>query len=159
MRMTTLAPKPVATLGDPSIHPSAGVPAENTADDSSTAPPRLPDRVCLARTRAKLTKAELARRVGVCLSAAVQWENPNGTSPTVANLARIAGITEVAFEWLATGRGPLIPVLADPTSAPNPACTKTIDPFEERLLCAVRSIPAHQHDVLIEFARRLARTA
>jgi len=155
MRMTTLAPKPVLTL-DPSIHPSAGVAAENAADDSSTAPPRLPDRVRIARTCAKLTKAELARRVGVCLSAAVQWEHPNGTSPTVANLGRIAEIAEVAFEWLATGRGPMV---TDVTSASTPPRSAAIDAFEERLLRAVRSVPAHQHDVLIEFARQLARTA
>jgi transcriptional regulator with XRE-family HTH domain len=104
---------------------------------------------------AKISKAELARRVGVCLSAAVQWEHPKGTSPTVANLARIASICEVAFEWLATGRGPLTLVVGDPESAP--AGASTIDAFEERLLRAVREVPEHQRQLLIEFARSLKK--
>jgi transcriptional regulator with XRE-family HTH domain len=106
---------------------------------------------------AKMTKANLARRVGVCLSAAVQWEHPNGTSPTVANLARIAEACDVAFEWLATGRGPMAPVIVDAASASIDVRAIAISPFEERLLRAVRAMPAHQQDILIEFARSLTK--
>ena len=130
------------------------------AADPDAQPPQLSDRVRQARAHAKITKAELARRVGVCLSAAVQWEHPKGTSPTVANLARIASICEVAFEWLATGRGPLTPAIDDPASAPVGAAsigTSAIDPFEERLLRKVREMPTHQRELVIEFARSLKK--
>jgi transcriptional regulator with XRE-family HTH domain len=131
------------------------LPIQDAADPDSIPP--LSDRVRQARAHAKMSKAELARRVGVCLSAAVQWEHPKGTSPTVANLARIASICEVAFEWLATGRGPLTLAVGDPASAPVGA--PAIDPFEERLLRKVREVPAHQRELLIEFCRSLKKNS
>ena len=130
------------------------------AADADSMPPQLSDRVRQARAHAKITKAELARRVGVCLSAAVQWEHPKGTSPTVANLARIATTCEVAFEWLATGRGPLTPAVDHPASTPlgaAPVGASAIDAFEERLLRKVREMPTHQRELVIEFARSLKK--
>jgi len=53
-----------------------------------------------------LSQAELATRVGVKRSAVTQWEHPAGTKPSVGHLIQIALETDVAFEWLATGRGP-----------------------------------------------------
>jgi transcriptional regulator with XRE-family HTH domain len=113
---------------------------------------RLDDRIRQARLRAGLTKAELARRVGVCPSAVVQWEHPAHTVPNTTNLARIAEITGVAFEWLATGRGP--PRLADSDGTP------AIDPamiaatlFEERLLQIARQLPRHRHEPLLMFLK------
>lgn len=140
---------------EPAIESRAASADESMPENS--APPRLPDRVREARTHAKLSKAELARRVGVCLSAAVQWEHPNGTSPTVANLARIADIADVAFEWLATGRGPMALVVTEDASTPPFA--NAANAFEERLLRAVREIPAHQYDLVLQFARSLAKNA
>ncbi len=112
---------------------------------------RLCDRVRIARTLAKMTKAELARRIGVCLSAAVQWEHPRGTSPTVANLVRIATICGVAFEWLATGRGS--PNLADALNTPAIG-DQDID-FEIRLLQAARGVPRERREVVVEFVRAI----
>jgi transcriptional regulator with XRE-family HTH domain len=112
---------------------------------------RLSDRVRFARMLANLSKAELARRVGVCLSAAVQWELTNGTSPTVNNLAKIATIASVGFEWLATGRGS--PKLqAEPQILANPEDLE----FEIRLLVAVRAIARERRDIIVDFARSLA---
>jgi transcriptional regulator with XRE-family HTH domain len=97
-----------------------------------------------------VTKAELARRVGVCASAAVQWEHPYGTAPSVANLARIAEITGVAFEWLATGRGPQRVAAEVGESALDPEClARTL--FEEQLLKVARQLPARHHEPLIQF--------
>jgi transcriptional regulator with XRE-family HTH domain len=164
MSLTPLHSKSSASANDRALPPSVvthdaaiesgAAPAGESAPEN-TAPPRLSDRVRDARVRAKLSKAELSRRVGVCLSAAVQWEHPNGTSPTVANLARIADIADVAFEWLATGRGPMAPVI--PESDPTQPIAIRVDAFEERLLRAVREIPTHQHDLVIQFARSLAK--
>jgi len=63
------------------------------------------NRVRQARRLANLSQQELATRVGVHRSAVAQWEQAGGCHPTVENLARIAAITAVQFEWLATGRG------------------------------------------------------
>jgi transcriptional regulator with XRE-family HTH domain len=65
----------------------------------------LNDRVRHARRAAGLSQSGLAERLGVVPSAVAQWESPQGTSPTVAHLAHIAQLTNVSFEWLATGRG------------------------------------------------------
>ncbi|WP_460764064.1 helix-turn-helix domain-containing protein [Lysobacter fragariae] len=66
----------------------------------------LSGRIRKARSLAKLSQAELARRVGVKRSAVTQWEHPAGTTPSVDHLVHIALETSARFEWLATGRGP-----------------------------------------------------
>jgi transcriptional regulator with XRE-family HTH domain len=111
---------------------------------------RLDDRIRQARLRAGFTKAELARRVGVCPSAVVQWEHPTHTVPNTTNLARIAEITGVAFEWLATGRGPPRLPGGDGTSALDPV-TIAVTLFEERLLQIARRLPVHRHEPLLDF--------
>lgn len=63
------------------------------------------NRIRQARRQAKLSQQGLAERVGVHRSAVAQWEQPEGSHPTVENLARVAITTSVNFEWLATGRG------------------------------------------------------
>ncbi|WP_447940647.1 helix-turn-helix domain-containing protein [Pseudoxanthomonas mexicana] len=67
----------------------------------------LPLRIRRARAVARITQSELARRLDVKRSAVSQWESAHGTTPNVAHLIRIAVETGVAFEWLATGRGPV----------------------------------------------------
>ncbi|HEV8694633.1 MAG TPA: helix-turn-helix transcriptional regulator [Lysobacter sp.] len=64
-------------------------------------------RIRKARNLARVSQAELARRVGVKRSAVTQWEHPTGTTPSVDHMVQIAQETGVRFEWLATGRGPL----------------------------------------------------
>jgi transcriptional regulator with XRE-family HTH domain len=154
MRSTSLARLPDEP--DETPHDAALHPAEEGAKPGKppTSLARMFDRVHLARSRANLSKSDLARRVGVCLSAVVQWEQASGTSPTVANLARIAWTTGVSFEWLATGRGPMSFVLARPASEKG-AVSCTVSLFEQRLLQVVRTVPADRHEVLIEFARAL----
>jgi transcriptional regulator with XRE-family HTH domain len=150
MRSTSLARLPAEP--DETARDAAEQPIED-ATPSRPAPPQMFDRVRLARERANLTKSDLSRRVGVCLSAVVQWEQPTGTSPTVANLARIAWTTGVAFEWLATGRGPA--TLAAARQAEKAASAGGASPFEQHLLHVVRKLPADRHEKLIAFARAL----
>src|SRR5689334_9151922 len=121
-------------------------PKQTCSMKNSRAVPRTPllhlsNRIRQARGRAELTKTELARRVGVCLSAVVQWEHPEGTAPSVRNLARVAEVTDVAFEWLATGRGPARVATGDGTPAIEPAAIATTL-FEERLLQIARLLPS-----------------
>ncbi len=115
-----------------------------------TAHTRLKDRIRVARMRAGFSKAELARRVGVSPSAVVQWENPDGGGASARHLAAIAQCTEVAFEWLATGRGPSRIDAGDgPLTIEPTAIAVTL--FEERLLEVARKLPSHRHEALIEF--------
>jgi transcriptional regulator with XRE-family HTH domain len=71
-------------------------------------------RIRKARATAGLSQAELALRVGVKRSAVTQWEHPTGTKPSVDHMIQIALETGVAFEWLATGRGPTRANAAEP---------------------------------------------
>lgn len=59
----------------------------------------------MARRWAKMSRADLAERVGVSKGAAAQWEHPHGTNPTLENLVSAAEAMGVSFEWLATGAG------------------------------------------------------
>lgn len=64
------------------------------------------DRIRRARLTAGLSQSQLALEAGVRRSAVAQWEREGGTFPSVQHLACIAIVTQVHFEWLATGRGP-----------------------------------------------------
>jgi len=94
-----------------------------------------------------LTQAELARRLSVHRSAVTQWEQVAGTTPSVQNLAQIAVETGVAFEWLATGRGPtrIEHGERDPDLIPKDFAR---DEFESNVLEAVRRVARSRRDLL-----------
>jgi transcriptional regulator with XRE-family HTH domain len=117
---------------------------------------RLNRRIQEARRLAAMTRAELARRVGVKASAAVQWEYEDGTSPTVRNLIAIANLTSVSFEWLATGRGaPRSKVHQEVPAVAVEGLAQ--DLFEEHVLKLVRELPVNARDPLVEFLRAVLR--
>ena len=86
----------------------------------------LADRVRHARHLVGISQAALANQVGVVPSAVAQWEGSQRTSPTVEHLTRVAQATNVAFEWLATGRGP-----TTVTEATTPAVYMQSPPFAD----------------------------
>lgn len=96
----------------------------------------LSNRLCQAREMIGLSRSQLARRIGVHPSAAIQWEKEGGTHPSTAHLIHISILTNVAFDWLATGRG-------SPRRQHDTLSRESIaiDLFEETLLKLVRSIP------------------
>jgi transcriptional regulator with XRE-family HTH domain len=62
------------------------------------------ERIAYARKRVGLSQSQLAASLDVSRGACGQWEQ--GVSlPSVSHLAELARVTEVSFEWLATGRG------------------------------------------------------
>lgn len=65
----------------------------------------LHERIREARKQLKASQEAFAAQLGVSRGAVAQWEMPAGTAPTVDNLAKIASLSGVAFEWLVTGRG------------------------------------------------------
>jgi len=64
----------------------------------------LGDRIRRARGLAGMNQTAMATAVGVSRGAATQWEGGD-TEPTPANLRKIAEVTTVSYEWLATGIG------------------------------------------------------
>ena len=96
-------------------------------------------RIRQSRRHANLSQGELARRVGVHRSAVTQWERDGGTHPSIEHMAAISVVTNVPFEWLATGRGD--PAHRPEIEVPAVAFDYAIDEMEARLLELVRRLP------------------
>lgn len=117
----------------------------------------MPSRIRKARLRAKLSQSELARQVGVQRSATGQWEQSDGTTPSVANLARTAAVTGVAFEWLATGRGPMDLAASDDHGGLFRVDAVAQDITEERLLAVARRLTQRKREALVELLELVIR--
>ena len=112
----------------------------------------LRGRIRQAREILGLSRAQLARKVGVSASAAVQWERPHGTSPSAANLIAIAHATDVSFEWLSTGRGSAR-VSGDHEAPAIHRDCMAHDLYEEEILSLARKVPHAQREHLIQYLR------
>ena len=115
----------------------------------------LPTRIRKARLSAKLSQAELARRVGVKRSAVTQWEHPLGTTPSMHHLLRIAIETDTCVEWLATARGPCRSEAPAP-AANVPATDYVQDPQEGEALLRFRRLPAHKRKIALQILHVLS---
>lgn len=115
----------------------------------------LPTRIRKARLSARLTQAELARRVGVKRSAVTQWEHPLGTTPSMHHLLQIAIETGTCIEWLATARGPC----RTPDEAQALALLtngEAQDPQEDEALLRFRRLPAHKRKIALRILQVLS---
>lgn len=90
-------------------------------------------RIRTARRHANLCQQALADGVGVSRGAVSNWESPSPKWPTSENIVKIALVTGVTFEWLATGKGKM--------EASHHAI-ETANAVEIRLLQAFRRFPA-----------------
>ena len=121
---------------------------------------KLSMRVRKARHQAGLSQQVLAERMGVTRGAVANWESAVAV-PAARRLARIANVTGVSYEWLATGRGAMLPELGfeDPKT-PAIDADFVDDPVERQLLDTFRmaSMRARKaaRDTLKASARRLA---
>ena len=114
-------------------------------------------RIRLARRHAGLSQAALAEAVGVQRSAVSHWEAVQGKSPSMTNLRRVATVTGVQFEWIATGRGRMslsADEALDGVSAVDAAMVD--EPLELRMLAAFRSLPARSQAPLVELMEQMA---
>ncbi len=104
------------------------------------------DRIRRSRLTAGLSQSQLAQETGVRRSAVAQWEREGGTCPSVTHLAQIAIVTQVHFEWLATGRGPGRP--QDGNDLPIPEITPAErNPHEAEILCLLRKMTPRKRKV------------
>ena len=121
---------------------------------------KLSMRVRKARHQAGLSQQVLAERMGVTRGAVANWQSAVAV-PAARRLARIANVTGVSYEWLATGRGAMLPELGfeDPKT-PAIDADFVDDPVERQLLDTFRmaSMRARKAalDTLKASARRLA---
>ncbi len=116
----------------------------------------LSARIRCARTLAKLTQTALAAKLGLRRTAVAQWEQVSGTTPTMTNLTQLAILTEVRFEWLATGRGAMR--LGNLHVEPAAVMSEFAhDILESRLLNAIRRLSMHKREVIVEMVEGLSR--
>lgn len=111
----------------------------------------LAHRIHQARRSASLTQLQLSGYVGVNRSAVAQWERKNGPRPTSENLAKIAVVTQVNFDWLATGRGKS----SMPGQGPDDTPALELRYFarndsEERILLGFRGLPERKLVALLD---------
>lgn len=110
-----------------------------------------------ARRRAGLSQVALAVQVGVSRSAVSQWEMPHHKVPSIENLQRIAQVTRVQFEWLASGRGQMeLDHGAALDSVDTADAVLVEDDLELRLLRAFRDAPPQARVPLVEVVEVLA---
>ena len=114
-------------------------------------------RIRLARRHAGMSQATLGGAIGVQRSAVSHWEATQGRHPSVDHLCRLALVTGVQFEWLATGRGKMS--LSADTALDSVAAAQgqlIDDPLELRLIAAFREAPMRGRAPLVEVAEQLA---
>lgn len=111
-------------------------------------------RIRTARRKRGLSQAALANLLGLHRSAISQWEMVNGTLPSFDNLARVAVILDVSFEWLAMGRGEM---LFEAPAERSPFAWESLaqDTEEERALAALRRIPQRRRTAVIDLLEML----
>lgn len=110
---------------------------------------RLATRIRVARTRAGMAQGDLAAEVGVSRGAVANWESATGILPASERLQKIANITGVCFEWLATGRGGS-QYQTSLDDIPVADIELVEDDLELRLLRAFRAAPQRQHLKIVE---------
>lgn len=108
-------------------------------------------RIRRARLRAGLSQGAVAGLMEVNRSAVAQWEKiDGGTTPSVANLARLATVTRVAFEWLATGRG------ESDIDEKGAEVQHQLDDIETQCIEAVRRLPKRRREAVCRLLLQLA---
>ncbi|HVI26314.1 MAG TPA: helix-turn-helix domain-containing protein [Xanthomonadaceae bacterium] len=106
------------------------------------------ERIRLGRRHAALTQESLAHRIGVHRSAIANWES-GSSNPSGENLARLAEVLGVSYEWLATGRGEMsLEAWRDDVPALDADLAE--GPHERRLLKAWRGLPAKARVLMLE---------
>lgn len=119
---------------------------------------QLAQRIRLARRKAKLSQAALAKLLGVQRSAVSNWESVNPAKPAIANLIAIAKAINVSLDWLATGQGSMRSGHDPHQDVMAVDAEFTDTPHERDLLRAFRSMSHRSQVVFMELAEELIST-
>lgn len=112
----------------------------------------MEERIKEARKALGWSQADLARRMFVTQPSVADWESGR-KAPHTKNLARLAVLLGVSFEWLTTGRGKMQP--STKLSAREPATDDWILPEERRLLSTYSRLKPQQRTALLGFLESL----
>ena len=112
----------------------------------------MENRIKEARKAQGWSQADLARRMFVTQPSVAAWEL-GLKAPHTKNMARLAIMLGVSFEWLSTGRGEM-----HPSTAPGTRESATDDwilPEERRLLSTYSRLKPQQRTALLGFLESL----
>ena len=116
----------------------------------------MANRIRRARALARVSQSQLATQVGVTRSAVAHWDSKANVRPSMEHLSRIAIVTGVQFEWLATGRGP---------SQLDPDQIDGISDFKEfaqsdtetRMLALLRRLSTKRQEMVCDIVEMMAK--
>lgn len=104
---------------------------------------KLAHRIRKARLTKGLSQLALAEQLGVTRGAVANWESSAGTHPATDRLLRIAQVTGVSVEWLASGRRT---ISSTPAAATPPSADAVSGSAQElQLLRLFRTLPLRHH--------------
>jgi len=113
-------------------------------------------RIQQARERIGWSQADLARHMHVTQPTVSNWE-AGRKSPRVQIMGRLANLLGVAFEWLSTGRGDMLPTVGILMAQNNIAQGYMPEPedHERRLLLCYARLKPMQRASLLGFLESL----
>lgn len=111
------------------------------------------ERIQYARSHRGYSQVQLANMIGVTRGACGQWER-GISSPNIENLSRLALILNVAFEWLATGRGQMEPRGRVTETQANYANQQVLSDQQRELLAGFARLSQNKRDALVRFLQK-----
>ncbi len=117
---------------------------------------KLNSRIRQARHHAGFSQQEMSERIGVTRGAVANWESVGATAPTVEHMLKLARLTRVNFEWLATGHGAMTFTETAPAQA-HPLPDVVRDGDERWLLQLFRQVPKRQRALVLDVVELHAR--
>ena len=112
----------------------------------------MEERIKEARKALGWSQADLARRMFVTQPSVADWESGR-KAPHMKNMARLAVMLGVSFEWLTTGRGEMHP--STTFGVRESATDDWILPEERRLLTSYSRLKPQQRTALLGFLESL----
>ncbi len=117
---------------------------------------KLNSRIRQARHHAGFSQQEMSERIGVTRGAVANWESVGAIAPTVEHMLKLAQLTRVNFEWLATGHGAM--TLTETASRQAPPAPDVVRDGDERwLLQLFRQVPKRQRTLVLDVVELHAR--
>lgn len=116
---------------------------------------KLTQRIRDARHHAGFSQQEMSERIGVTRGAVANWESHGDIVPTVAHMLKLARLTGVNFEWLATGHGSMNHEGASTAQVPPGDVVRDGD--ERWLLQLFREVPKRQRSLVLDVVEVHAR--
>jgi transcriptional regulator with XRE-family HTH domain len=117
---------------------------------------QLHDRIRRVRHAAGLSQQAVAEELGVRRSAVSQWEQSDGTRPSVGNLTALGVLTSTSLHWLLEGHGPMHHAF-DPAREPAAVSANAID--EQALLDVYRRLCERRRAMAVRLLQRMESLA